>query len=475
MNIWIVARDCALLSLLGACTTSSNAGVHEGNTGATSGAGGYSANVGGSGGSTDGGTTAGAGSTETNASGGNTAAGAGSAGASAGGGSASAGIGSAGDEGATAGEGGASGSMSFVHPGLLLTSADIARMKAKIASKVDPWFSDYNTLVNNNLSSTTRAYTTPPAIIGRNSGSAYAADRYPCELDATAAYQNAVIYALTGQTAYADYAVKILNAYAAGVQHFDALDPERDLEAAILGWLWVEAAELIRYSGYDYSGWSTTDVTAFNKWIKDVVYSDDAYKPGGVLVTPLPNGAGVRGAFGLRTKLAIGIYLEDRTVYNEAVAYFFNGQGNGAPQYYVLPSTGEIWEEGRDQGHAQGGLSRLIETAHMAHNQGDETLYAWGNNALARAVEYIASYNLGNSVSYTPIQPFTLKDSAVYPTISATDRGMWATVYELPYHYWHDIVGVAMPYTLQAITAEGSETFSLQFDNPMFATLSFRQ
>jgi Alginate lyase len=403
----------------------------------------------------------------------------GSGGTSAGSGNDAAGAGSAGTgtggESAIGGAGGVSGSMNFVHPGLLLTSADIARMKAKIASKVDPWFSNYDTLVNNNLSSTTRAYTTPPAIIGRNAGSAYAADRGPCELDATAAYQNAVIYAVTGQPAYADYAVKILNAYAAGVQHFDAADPERDLEAAILGWLWVEAAELIRYSGYDYTGWSAADIVTFNQWINDVVYSDEAYKPGGVLVTPLPNGAGVRGAFGLRTKMAIGIYLDDRAIYNEAVDYFFNGQGNGAPQYYILPSTGEIWEEGRDQAHAQGGLSRLIETAHLAHNQGDETLYAWSNNALSRAIEYIASYNLGNSVPYTPIQPFTLKDSAIYPMISATDRGMWATVYELPYHYWHDINGVVMPYTLQAITAEGSETFSLQFDNPMFATLSFRQ
>lgn len=371
--------------------------------------------------------------------------------------------------------GGVSGSLTFVHPGLLLTSADIARVKEKIASKADPWFANYNTLVNNNLSSTTRPYTTPPAIVGRNTGSIYAADRGPCELDATAAYQNAVIYAVTGQSRYADYAVKILNAYAAGVQHFDAADPERDLEAAILGWLWVETAELIRYSGDSYSGWSAADVATFNKWINNVVYSDDAYKPGGVLVTPLPNGAGVRGAFGLRTKMAIGIYLDDRTIYNEAVDYFFNGQGNGAPRYYMLPSTGEIWEEGRDQGHAQGGLSRLIETAHMAHNQGDDTLYAWGNDALLRAVEYIATYNLGNSVPYVAMQPFTLKDSAVYPMISAISRGMFATVYELPYHYWHDIVGVAMPYTLRAINAEGSETFSLQFDNPMFATLSFRQ
>ncbi len=76
---------------------------------------------------------------------------------------------------------------------------------------------------------------------------------------------------------------------------------------------------------------------------------------------------------------------------------------------------------------------------------------------------------------YTPIQPFTTKDSGVYPSISATGRGMFATIYELPYHYWHDIRGLAMPYTLQAIMAEGTEQFSLQYDNPMFATLCFRQ
>ena len=60
-----------------------------------------------------------------------------------------------------------------------------------------------------------------------------------------------------------------------------------------------------------------------------------------MLVTPLPNGAGARGAWDLRTKMAIGVYLDDMTIYNQAVDYFFNGQGNGAPQYYVDPTTGQ--------------------------------------------------------------------------------------------------------------------------------------
>ncbi len=363
----------------------------------------------------------------------------------------------------------------FVHPGLLLTSGDLARMKEKIAAKSEPWYGQYTTLMNDQNSSATKAYNTPPAIIGRNAASAYATDRYACEADAVLAFQNALVFALTGQTAHAALAVKILNAYAAGVKHFDTLDPERDLEAAILGWLWVETAELVRYSGNTYTGWTAADIAIFGTWIHDVVYADTAYNATGVLVTPLPNGAGARGAFGLRTKMAIGIYLDDKTIYNEAVDYFFNGKGNGAPSYYILPSTGQTWEAGRDQGHAQGGLCRLMETAHMAHNQGNETLYAWQNNALSRAIEYIASYNLGNDVPYSLMQPFTTSWADTYPAISAIGRGEFQPIYELPYYYWHSIKGLNMPFTLQAIGKEVTETFSPQNDNPMFATLSYRQ
>ena len=139
------------------------------------------------------------------------------------------------------------------------------------------------------------------------------------------------------------------------------------------------------------------------------------------------------------------------------------------------PTTGQTWEAGRDQGHAQGGLSRLVETAHIAHNQGNETLYAWGNSGLMRAVEYIASYNLGNDVPYAPMQPFTLSFSAVYATISDVGRGQFQPIYELPYNYFHDVKGLPMPFTLQAIGVEGTETFSPQNDNPMFATLAYRE
>jgi hypothetical protein len=365
------------------------------------------------------------------------------------------------------------GQPGFVHPGLLLTRDDIARMKVKIASKADPYFSSYTALIDDAESSATASVQTPAVIIGRNSASQYASTRYAAETAAVIAFQNALLYALAGEAAHAAKCVAVLDAYATTTKHFDAQDPERDLEAAILGWLWVSAAELIRYSGY--GAWPAGDVSRFNAWIRDVVYADTAYSAGGVLVRPLVNGAGARGAFGLRTKLAIGVYLDDQGIYAEAIDYFFHGKGNGAPSYYIDTKTGQTWEAGRDQGHAQGGLSRLIETAQIAYNQGDPSLYAWRDVALARSVEYIAAYNLGNDVPYSPMQPYTTDWADVYDTISAQGRGQLATIYELPYAYFHSVLGMNMPNAKQALAREGAEVFSAQNDNPMFATLSYRR
>jgi hypothetical protein len=148
---------------------------------------------------------------------------------------------------------------------------------------------------------------------------------------------------------------------------------------------------------------------------------------------------------------------------------------NGAPRYYVKPDTGQTWEAGRDQGHAQGGLSRLIETAQIAYNQGDSSLYAWEDNALYRATEYIAAYNLGNEVPYSAMQPYIKDWADVYDTISADGRGKFATIYELPYAYFHSGLGMEMPRAKQVIDREGAEVFSAQNDNPMFATLIYRR
>ncbi len=122
-----------------------------------------------------------------------------------------------------------------------------------------------------------------------------------------------------------------------------------------------------------------------------------------------------------------------------------------------------------------GGLSHLIETAHIANTQCDPSLYAWENYALARAVEYIASYNLGNDVPYTAKVPYTTDWADIYDEISSNGRGSFQPIYELPYSYFHDELGMEMPYSLQGIGEKGSELFSPQNDNPTFATLLYRR
>lgn len=346
-------------------------------------------------------------------------------------------------------------------------------MRAHIAARAEPHYASYIALIDDPESQVDKTIEEPPAIIGRNSASRYASTRYAAESAATTAFQNALVYALTNEVEHAQKTVEILNAYARTTKHFDKDDPERDLEASILGWLWVSAAELVRHSGF--TGWSPADIDHFDTWIRSTVYADTDYEPSGVLMTPKANGAGARGAFCLRTKLAIGVYLEDRSIYDAAVDYFFHGQGNGAPHFYIDTTTGQTWEAGRDQGHAQGGLSRLMETAHIANNQGDSSLYAWESFALERAIEYIASYNLGNIVPYAPMQPYTTDWADVYPMISDEGRGVFATIYELPYAYFSSTLALDMPYTKQVLDIVGSETFSKYNDDPIFATLTYRR
>ena len=73
------------------------------------------------------------------------------------------------------------------------------------------------------------------------------------------------------------------------------------------------------------------------------------------------------------------------------------------------------------------------------------------------------------------MEPFTRDWADVYDAISAVGRGQLATIYELPYAYYHSVAGFEMPNTKQAIEREGVELFSAQNDNPMFATLTYRR
>jgi hypothetical protein len=74
--------------------------------------------------------------------------------------------------------------------------------------------------------------------------------------------------------------------------------------------------------------------------------------------------------------MAIGVLLDDRSIYAEAITYFKSGIGTGNIDntvYFEHPGKLGQWQEsGRDQGHATLGVPLIATIAQMAWNQGDD-------------------------------------------------------------------------------------------------------
>jgi hypothetical protein len=129
----------------------------------------------------------------------------------------------------------------FVHPGLLHTAADLARMKAEVAAGAEPWKSGFAKLADDPESSA--AWTPRPfehversLLTGHNIGI------NEMNKDCNAAYQNALMWCITGDAAHAREAVAILNAWSGKLKVLDGADVE--LGAGIDGFKFANAAEL---------------------------------------------------------------------------------------------------------------------------------------------------------------------------------------------------------------------------------------
>src|ERR1700733_1728738 len=94
----------------------------------------------------------------------------------------------------------------FVHPGLLHTAADFTRMTTEVNDDANPWIQGWEVLTNNSLASS--GYVpNPQTDIDRggtlnNYGIFYN--------DVAAAYQNALVWKISGNTANGNTATKIL-------------------------------------------------------------------------------------------------------------------------------------------------------------------------------------------------------------------------------------------------------------------------
>jgi hypothetical protein len=344
----------------------------------------------------------------------------------------------------------------FVHPGLLHSREDLDFIKRQVAAGAQPWKAGFEKLRDDPQSHADYRMRGPFEVVGRG---ADVANLHNAEmvLDGNAAYQNALMWCVTGDDAHAKKAVEILSAWSRTLRKMEGRDVQ--LAAGLDGFKFASAAELMRST---YPAWRAVDVQRCRRMLTDVVYP------------PIKDFAtfanGNWDAACIKTMMAIGVFCDDRTMYDRAVEYFKNGSGNGRLTHYVINDAGQCQESGRDQPHAQLGLGLLAETCEIAWHQGDD-LYATADNRLLKGFEYTARYNLGEEVPFVPFTDTTGKYTA--KKISDRGRGRLRPMYELVWNHYTNRRGIPAPYTRRAAEKLRPEGGGFGADQTGFGTLLF--
>lgn len=313
----------------------------------------------------------------------------------------------------------------FIHPGVTVTTADIERMRKMVAEKQSPAYEAYQVLATLPSASSSYKMKGPYKVISRNKNSAnYNESNY--EQDFLAAYMNALMWSVTQEKPYAEKALDIVYQYANTLEEIDTTDGVILISGFACFHL-VKAMEIIRYT-YNVPA---EKLEAIANMLRNV------FLP--VMKSDLEKAAyhiGNQDAVGNRAILATAVYLEDSELYEWSKNFFLKSDHNGCIANYILPSTGQCQESGRDQRHTQLGLGAMAETCEIAHKQGDDDLYAAYDNLLLKGFEYTAKYNIGLTVPFEVFKDVTQRSDWAFSALSTEGRGVFLPYYEIVYNHY---------------------------------------
>jgi hypothetical protein len=258
--------------------------------------------------------------------------------------------------------------------------------------------------------------------------------------DASAAYTDAVIWALTGDQQEATKAIQIMNAWSAVMK-------THSLSNAIVqtGWagtVFARAAEIVRYTG---AGWAQADIDKFSNMLKT------AYLPYIIHGAPQENGNWELSA--VDALIQIAVFLDDHASFDAAVAMwkarvpayiYMSSDGpmpvrvpgetaswNGAGKYF----DGLCQETCRDLGHTQYGFAAMINAAETARIQGVD-LYSLEAKRITTALELHAGYLNSKAGS-----------SGACSLSAVTPDPMW----EIAYNEYGNRLSMQLPNTQQLV------------------------
>lgn len=332
----------------------------------------------------------------------------------------------------------------FVHPGLSHKQSDLERMKYMVLAGKEPWKSSFTSLSQNQYASynyVVKGNTSTTVI------DATTADYERFKYDGLAAYYNAIMWSITGDTRHADKAVEIFNAWV-NIKRINS-GGTKCLDAGRVIWKMLEGAEIIKNT---YSGWTTADIDKFKAMLVYPGYSQTTVPTAAIasedatfywyMYNGDPGRYGNQGLFGWKGIMAMGIFMDNRVMYDRALRYltgighrsddlayqsgparvnttpdassniYYNVYTQKTPAYettnadygfddqiqHYFHANGQSQESDRDQGHAILGPSLVLSISEIAWNQGDN-IYSYLNNRLLLALEYGLRYNA--SLNYT--------------------------------------------------------------------------
>ncbi|MGN1233901.1 MAG: alginate lyase family protein, partial [Candidatus Cryptobacteroides sp.] len=276
----------------------------------------------------------------------------------------------------------------FVHPGIMSTMSDIERWREIYSTQEQPAFKSYELLSNDYHSFPTYTMIGPFTEIYRgNDNGTRPSIQGKYESDFNAAYQNALMYAVTQKEEHAVKAVEILLAYANNLRAIVATD--QPLLAGIMGVKFMYAAELMRYlypQGMTDGNFAKVCgmfknifVPVLEKFLSDQPYANGNW-----------------GASVVMSYIAAAVLFDDIEMYKKGINFYVMGNDNGTIINYVDGETGQCQESGRDQAHSQLGLACLSVSCEIAWKQGTD-LYGVKDNRLLKGFEYTARYNAGHN------------------------------------------------------------------------------
>jgi hypothetical protein len=323
----------------------------------------------------------------------------------------------------------------FLHPGVLVSRAQLDEIKRRVAAGVEPQKTAFEALKSSPLAAVD--YTAHPretVECGSNSNPDLGCKAE--QADSEASYAQALMWYITGKQVYADNAVKILNAWS-GTLTGGHINNNGQVQASWTGDVFPRAAEIIRYS---YKGWSDADIAKFQNMLTTQ------------FLPVLIHGTCENGNKELTIAEAlinIGVFNDNRVVFDWGVK-MWRGR---APAYIYLKSDGPkpieppgcgtaLWgnkgfmpefvdgilqETARDSQHPALAFAGMVDAAETARLQGLD-LYGEQARRIMAAMEFVAQYLPPNNV-----KPPENLEFNTHPT------------WEIAYNHFHDRLGFNLP------------------------------